>query len=266
MDEPASKRGHTERGKGSDDEGSEDVDLSLLPRHTKVVITGNNRTKTALVGQHGLVTKAVGLGGWHWLTLANGEEVRLQRNALSVLEHPNPEEVKENEALEARQAAAAAAAAVASRHHQQNGFGTHNSLGPRSSVNGVTKRATRPQQHSYNNPNLSSQRKTSHQHQRKASVMRAPGHHPSGGHHHSGKRETMAHHATTINFSKLESGSLRKYRRHYKLPVGPNATKDQLVHAVQVHCSGETVDESHVLAGFILALHGMSPPSTLRPV
>ncbi|CAM8910912.1 unnamed protein product [Rhodiola kirilowii] len=32
--------------------------------------------------------KAVGLGGWHWLVLKNGIEVKLQRNALSVLEPP----------------------------------------------------------------------------------------------------------------------------------------------------------------------------------
>ncbi|MCL7025925.1 hypothetical protein MKW94_000068 [Papaver nudicaule] len=48
---------------GTDDE------LSVLPRHTKVVVTGNNRTKSVLVGLQGVVKKAVGLGGWHWLVL-----------------------------------------------------------------------------------------------------------------------------------------------------------------------------------------------------
>ncbi|KAI4366391.1 hypothetical protein MLD38_022274 [Melastoma candidum] len=67
-------------------------ELALLPRHTKVVVTGNNRTKSVLVGLRGVVKKAVGLGGWHWLVLTNGVEVKLQRNALSVIEAPSGNE------------------------------------------------------------------------------------------------------------------------------------------------------------------------------
>lgn len=44
-------------------------ELSVLPRHTKVIVTGNNRTKSVLVGLQGVVKKAVGLGGWHWLVI-----------------------------------------------------------------------------------------------------------------------------------------------------------------------------------------------------
>ncbi|CAO2034607.1 unnamed protein product [Urochloa humidicola] len=69
-----------------------DEELSVLPRHTKVIVTGNNRTKSVLVGLQGVVKKAVGLGGWHWLVLKNGVEVKLQRNALSILEAPTGNE------------------------------------------------------------------------------------------------------------------------------------------------------------------------------
>ncbi|KAJ0640090.1 putative histone deacetylase complex subunit SAP30/SAP30, SAP30 domain superfamily [Helianthus annuus] len=72
--------------------GGDQEELSVLPRHTKVVVTGNNRTKSVLVGLHGVVKKAVGLGGWHWLVLTNGIEVKLQRNALSVIEAPTGNE------------------------------------------------------------------------------------------------------------------------------------------------------------------------------
>lgn len=48
-------------------EESGEEDLHVLPRHTKVIVTGNNRTKSVLVGLQGVVKKAVGLGGWHWL-------------------------------------------------------------------------------------------------------------------------------------------------------------------------------------------------------
>ncbi|XP_028098010.1 uncharacterized protein LOC114297741 [Camellia sinensis] len=78
-------------------EESGDEELSVLPRHTKVVVTGNNRTKSVLVGLQGVVKKAVGLGGWHWLVLKNGVEVKLQRNALSVLEPPTGNEEDEDD-------------------------------------------------------------------------------------------------------------------------------------------------------------------------
>ncbi|KAL0302680.1 UNVERIFIED_CONTAM: hypothetical protein Sangu_3083900 [Sesamum angustifolium] len=77
---------------------SSEEELSVLPRHTKVVVTGNNRTKSVLVGLQGVVKKAVGLGGWHWLVLTNGIEVKLQRNALSVIEAPTGNE--EDDSLE----------------------------------------------------------------------------------------------------------------------------------------------------------------------
>ncbi|GER30012.1 histone deacetylase complex subunit SAP30 [Striga asiatica] len=79
---------------GSGDSCEEE--LSVLPRHTKVVVTGNNRTKSVLVGLEGVVKKAVGLGGWHWLVLTNGIEVKLQRNALSVIEAPTGNEEDED--------------------------------------------------------------------------------------------------------------------------------------------------------------------------
>ncbi|BBH03382.1 hypothetical protein Prudu_014233 [Prunus dulcis] len=97
-------------------EESGDEELSVLPRHTKVIVTGNNRTKSVLVGLQGVVKKAVGLGSVgtslpnlgrgpkfdplslvdkrkkRSMVLKNGVEVKLQRNALSVLEHPTGNE------------------------------------------------------------------------------------------------------------------------------------------------------------------------------
>ncbi|CAA7390769.1 unnamed protein product [Spirodela intermedia] len=78
-------------------EESGDEELAVLPRHTKVIVRGNNRTKSVLVGLQGVVKKAVGLGGWHWLVLKNGVEVKLQRNALSVLQAPTGNEADDDE-------------------------------------------------------------------------------------------------------------------------------------------------------------------------
>lgn len=79
-------------GDDSHDEDDQSLALQLLHRGTSVLISGNQRTKQSLVGLKGVVKKAVGLGGWHWLRLSSGEEVRLQRNALTVLEPPTGQE------------------------------------------------------------------------------------------------------------------------------------------------------------------------------
>ena len=39
--------------------------MVLLPKGTKVKISGNSRTKTGLINLVALVKKGIGLGGWH---------------------------------------------------------------------------------------------------------------------------------------------------------------------------------------------------------
>jgi histone deacetylase complex subunit SAP30 len=56
-------------GYSCDNTSGEELELAVLPRHTKLLVTGNNRTKSVLLGLHGVVTKAVGLDDWHWLVL-----------------------------------------------------------------------------------------------------------------------------------------------------------------------------------------------------
>lgn len=60
--------GQMGNGMGYSSSSSEE-EASALPVHTKVMVTGNNRTKSVLIGLQGVVKKAVGLGGWHWLVL-----------------------------------------------------------------------------------------------------------------------------------------------------------------------------------------------------
>jgi len=46
---------------------TQDNCLSTLPRATRVLIVGNQRTKRSLLGLECIVKRATGLGGWHWL-------------------------------------------------------------------------------------------------------------------------------------------------------------------------------------------------------
>lgn len=57
-------------GSPSSTSTQEQACLSTLPRHTRVLIVGNQRTKRALLGLEGVVKRATGLGGWHWLVSA----------------------------------------------------------------------------------------------------------------------------------------------------------------------------------------------------
>ncbi|KAJ6850553.1 uncharacterized protein M6B38_263440 [Iris pallida] len=197
-------------------EESGDEELSVLPRHTKVVVTGNNRTKSVLVGLQGVVKKAVGLGGWHWLVLKNGVEVKLQRNALSVLEAPTGNEEDDDDM------------------DCGNSFCSSSDMGDKdvgySSIEfqNPTKprvRHTRPWTSSAKSNSRSS---------------------------HRGIQSNTAKSQSRVNLAKLETATLWRYWKHFNLVnINPNPSKEQLVHDVQHHFLSQQLDEMQVIVGFI---------------
>ncbi|GFP88907.1 hypothetical protein PHJA_001034400 [Phtheirospermum japonicum] len=203
-------------------EESGDEELSVLPRHTKVVVTGNNRTKSVLVGLQGVVKKAVGLGGWHWLVLKNGVEVKLQRNALSVLEPPTGNEVDDDYDFDDSSSGSDIAD---NKHHHHFSYGFH-----LSKVSKPRVRCNRPW-----SPSAASTK----------SMNR------------SGCRDVQSKCYATqlrVNLAKLGTGSLWRYSRSFHLAsISPNPTKEQLINAVQKHFSSQKVDELEVIVGFIRA-------------
>ncbi|XP_052191607.1 uncharacterized protein LOC127800817 isoform X2 [Diospyros lotus] len=195
---------------------SSEEELSVLPRHTKVVVTGNNRTKSVLVGLQGVVKKAVGLGGWHWLVLTNGIEVKLQRNALSVIEAPTGNE--EDDDLEFE-------------NLPWNG----------SDMGGFASDDTQKSHRSRHRKHISSgssyktmSRSLSCDSQSKGSVSTPRG--------------------SMVDLSKLEMTALRRYWRHFKLvDASPNPSREQLVEVVQRHFMSQQLDELQVITGFVQA-------------
>ncbi|QDZ21234.1 subunit of histone deacetylase complex [Chloropicon primus] len=186
------------RAAAEDDEVSEDS-TALLPRHTKVLVTGNNRTKSKLVGLKGTVKKAVGLGGWHWLVLSDGSHVRLQRNALTVLEQPTGEESESEE-----------------DENEARTGGEERTTFSVTAVGGRTKR--KPSRYATT-----------------SSLRRQDDQSPD----------------VSVNFNKLEVAALKRYKKHYKLKVQANATKEQLVSAVGAHFVKQKVDERKVVHTFL---------------
>ncbi|KAL8141177.1 hypothetical protein V2J09_007198 [Rumex salicifolius] len=193
---------------------SSEEELSVLPRHTKVVVTGNNRTKSVLVGLHGVVKKAVGLGGWHWLILTNGIEVKLQRNALSVIEAPTGNE--EDGDLE-----------FESGNWNITDLGsddTQKSHRSRHRVQKSPRSSLKPTNSSFSSDSQS-----------KKSISKPRG-------------------SMNVDLSKLEMAALWKYWRHFNLIDDiPNPTKEQLIDGVQRHFMSQQMDETEVITGFVQA-------------
>lgn len=198
--------------------------LATLPRHTKVLVTGNNRTKSVLVGLQGVVTKAVGLGGWHWLMLTNGDEVKLQRNALSVIEAPSGGQ--ENDDIE------------------DNPFSNETSLDKNFPRNSFRVHSRKPALPTSSNPGVLAS-------PRRAGQCGTSFHRPEGLEEGGGLASKCL---PSVNLSKLETAILKRYRSHFKLvEVGPNSSKEQLVDAVVRHFMSQELDEGQVIMGFMQA-------------
>ncbi|XP_057830680.2 uncharacterized protein LOC131041571 isoform X1 [Cryptomeria japonica] len=202
------------------DEYSGDEELSVLPRHTKVVVTGNNRTKSVLVGLHGVVKKAVGLGGWHWLVLTNGIEVKLQRNALSVIEGPTGHEEDD-------------------RNEGQNFLSSSSELAACDDFQKPHKTKQRP-------------------HKTVASVSKGPSKNQTSEVQSAGLRQ-LSHGMLKVDLSKLETTALWRYCWHFNLvdeiPVDENSnpSKEKLIDIVQKHFMAQQLDEVQVISGFVQA-------------
>ncbi|CAH2036848.1 unnamed protein product [Thlaspi arvense] len=206
-------------------ESSSEEELSVLPRHTKVVVTGNNRTKSVLVGLQGVVKKAVGLGGWHWLVLTNGIEVKLQRNALSVIEAPTGNEEDDDLDFE---------------NTQRNGsdMTSEDTLKPHKSK----QRGQRSSRSSHKTMS----RSLSSDSQSKSSGFTPP--------------DNMK-----VDLSKLEMPALLKYWRHFNLVDAiPNPSKEQLIDIVQRHFMSQQMDELQVIVGFVQAAKRMKKACKLQ--
>ncbi|XP_010543086.1 PREDICTED: uncharacterized protein LOC104816111 [Tarenaya hassleriana] len=193
---------------------SSDEELSLLPRHTKVVVTGNNRTKSVLVGLQGVVKKAVGLGGWHWLVLTNGIEVKLQRNALSVLEPPTGNEEDSALEFEGTQWKVTDMASDDIQKPHKSRHRTHKSCGL--SPKTVSRCCVALESHRDSVP-------------------------PPLG-------------AMKVDLGKLEMAALWRYWRHFNLvDKFPNPSKEQLIDVIQTHFMSQQLDELQVIVGFAQA-------------
>ncbi|KAI4372605.1 hypothetical protein MLD38_010816 [Melastoma candidum] len=207
---------------------SGDEELSVLPRHTKVVVTGNNRTKSVLVGLQGVVKKAVGLGGWHWLVLKNGVEVKLQRNALSVLEHPTGNEEDDPDFD------SSSGSEICGKDQEFSSINFCKTNKPR-------VRHTRPWISGSANSLDRGNYRDVH------SFMQRPP-------------------RPRVNLARLGTKSLWRYCKHYKLPTrASNLGRLQMLYAVQHHFVSQRLNEGEVIIDFVRAINKMKKASRYNP-
>jgi len=55
----------------------------------------------------------------------------------------------------------------------------------------------------------------------------------------------------TVDFTKLDMATLKRYKRHYRLKTRQNVTKTELALAVAKHFAAQTVDEGDTIALFL---------------
>lgn len=55
----------------------------------------------------------------------------------------------------------------------------------------------------------------------------------------------------TVDFTKLDMATLKRYKRHYRLKTRQNVTKTELALAVAKHFSSQTVDEADTISLFM---------------
>ena len=65
------------------------------------------------------------------------------------------------------------------------------------------------------------------------------------------EQERLNSTGTRVNFAKLETAALRKYKSFYKLPDSGHDTKDQLVSSVTSHFRQYNVEEKKVIHLFL---------------
>ena len=64
--------------------------------------------------------------------------------------------------------------------------------------------------------------------------------------------------AQTVDFTKLDMATLKRYKRHYRLKTRQNVTKTELAMAVAKHFASTTVDEADTISLFMYSARGGS--------
>lgn len=208
------------------------IDISFFSMQV-VRIAGNNRTKASLIGLEAKVRRSTGLGGWHWLVLPSGEEIKLQRNALTVLEYPT--------GLEAESSASEGEKHKPPTPHIPR-------YGPMIETQRLPAKRPRP---------VSTLRSEYLDGSRRVSLRQQyAGIGPSIGNYSASVPvdygPAAAYEPHFVNFDKLHTKTLRKYLTTYNLNT-TSITREAMVQSAQRHFAGVELSEEDVVRNVLEA-------------
>jgi Sin3 binding region of histone deacetylase complex subunit SAP30 len=193
-----------------------------------VRIAGNNRTKASLIGLEAKVRRSTGLGGWHFLVLPSGEEIKLQRNALIVLEYPT--------GLEAE-----SSASEGERHKPATPHIPR--YGPILETQRLPAKRPRPVSTLPSDFVDGSSRRVSLRQQYAGIGPSSMGNYNIPAVDHAPPAAYEPHH---VNFDKLQTKTLRKYLTTYNLNT-TSITREAMVQSAQRHFAGVEVSEEDLV-------------------
>jgi len=65
------------------------------------------------------------------------------------------------------------------------------------------------------------------------------------------RTEKDARNSLTVDFTKLDMATLKRYKRHYRLKTRQNVTKTELSAVISKHFAAQTVDEADTISLFM---------------
>ena len=101
------------------------------------------------------------------------------------------------------------------------------------------------------NNNNNQQQHNSKNHKASAATKSAKEHDDDETNNTKKSAEDKAAAALTVDFSKLDMVTLKRYKRHYRLKTRQNVTKTELALAVAKHFASQTVDEADTISLFM---------------
>lgn len=194
-------------------------------------MSGNNRTKGKLVGLKGVVKKTVGAGGWYWVALSNGQEVKLQRNALTVLEQPTGDEPDSEDGMNEEDVENGEVDDDDEEGHDDEEGDDDDDDDDKEK----TTRSRRPTRVPGNGPPS----------QAAAAAMKR-----------LQERRRNARPNCQSNFERLAMSTLLKYKKVYDMEPNPevDGNKSALVHEIAKHFIAQKLDEAKILQQFMCAV------------
>jgi len=229
----------TRAGDDAEDGSDAEDDARALVRGTRVVVRGNDRTKEKFVGARGVVKRVIDGGEWYRLVLEDGAEVKMRRNALTVIEARDGDEPESDDKDDVEDDEDGVENGEEEGEEDEEGGededGEDEEEDEEDGKDNMKTRLRRPTRIPGNGPPS----------QAAAAAMKR-----------LQERRRSARPNCTSNFERLTLTTLLKYKKVYGLEPNPETDSDKnaVAHEISRHFLAQKLDEQKVLQEFMCAV------------